>query len=75
MKLQQNLNERERLINLIHACNDKAVKKQWIIELSNMNNIECSESQCDSCPIAVDCISTLQDGYEYKECGGCIYGK
>lgn len=58
MKLQQNLNERERLINLIHACNDKAVKKQWIIELSN-TDIECSESQCDSCPIAVECIDIL----------------
>ncbi len=84
MKLQQNLNERERLINLIHACNDKAVKKQWIIELSN-TDIECSESQCDSCPIAVECIDTLMKEditcnsdcgiYDNERCGGCTYGK
>lgn len=76
MKLQQNLSERERLINLIHACNDKDAKRQWIIELSN-SDIECSESQCDGCPIIEDCIETLEscDVYDNERCGGCSYGK
>lgn len=82
MKLQQNLNKRERLINLIHACNDERVRADWIIELSNMDDIECSESQCDSCPIAIDCLDVLQLNcdsdckvYDNERCGGCPYGK
>ena len=35
---------RDRLIKLIASCNSKKVRRKWIIEMSNMNDIECSES-------------------------------
>lgn len=53
---------REHLINLIATCNNKEVRRKWIIELSNMEDIECSESQCDGCIIRCECLDTLMEG-------------
>ena len=53
---------REHLIKLIATCNNKEVRRKWIIELSNMEDIECSESQCDGCDIKEECIDTLMNG-------------
>lgn len=55
------MNKRERLIRLIATCNNKDVRRNWIIEMSNMEDIECSESMCDSCDIREECIATLMD--------------
>lgn len=52
---------REHLIRLIATCNNKDVRRNWIIELSN-SDIECSESQCDGCIIREECIDTLMNG-------------
>ena len=52
---------RDRLIKLIASCNSKKVRRKWIIEMSNMNDIECSESQCDGCIIQKECLDTLMD--------------
>lgn len=52
---------REHLINLIATCNNKEVRRKWIIELSN-SDIECSESQCDGCIIRNECLDTLMNG-------------
>lgn len=54
----KNLN-RENLINIINRCNNEAIKKQWILELASLTDVECSESQCQSCLIAKDCLDTL----------------
>lgn len=52
---------REHLIKLIATCNNKEVRRKWIIELSN-SDIECSESQCDGCIIREECLDTLMKG-------------
>ena len=51
---------RQKLINTIASCNNKQVRRQWIIELSNMEDIECTESQCTSCIIADECASAME---------------
>lgn len=48
--------ERENLINIIARCNHKDTRLKWIEELSLTTDIECSESQCDNCIIAEECI-------------------
>lgn len=53
---------RENLINIISRCNNAAIKKQWILEMSN-NGIECPESACDSCAIQNDCLPLLCEDY------------
>lgn len=54
---------KEKLINIIARCNDPKVKRDWIIEMSNKTNIECSESECDGCIIATECIETFNNSY------------
>lgn len=64
---------RQKLIKLIASCNNKEVRRKWIIEMSTMNEIECSEGQCTSCLIADECISTMENiNYEdIKEAISC----
>lgn len=50
---------REKLIKLIATCNNKDVRRNWIIEMSNMEEVECSESMCDSCIIRDECLEVL----------------
>lgn len=57
---------RDKLIKFIATCNCKEVRRKWIIEMSQMEEIECSESQCDSCLIASECIPTMDSIQEYK---------
>lgn len=72
---------REKLIKLIATCNNKDVRRNWIIEMSNMEDIECSESQCDGCIIREECLATLMEGDciddckidDNERCGGCRY--
>ncbi|MGL4878024.1 hypothetical protein [Paraclostridium dentum] len=47
------------MINIIANCNDSAIKTKWIQELAHKTDIECMESECDSCLIAIECIETL----------------
>ena len=64
---------RQKLIKLIASCNNKEVRRKWIIEMSTMDEIECSEGQCTSCLIADECISTMENtNYEdIKEAISC----
>ncbi|MEG1494684.1 MAG: hypothetical protein RR406_00070 [Bacilli bacterium] len=79
MKLNTDMTaKRDRLIDLIAACTDKDTKRQWIIQMSNMNDIECSESQCDNCLIAKDCIATMEcqlclDHHSYIDEYNCLH--
>lgn len=51
---------KQKLIKLIASCNNEQVRRNWIIEMSNMEDIECSEGECYSCLIANECISTME---------------
>lgn len=77
-------NLRERLIHTIARCGHKETRSKWIIELSK-SDIECSESQCDGCPIVSECVETLDSYYtgavcldncnidEEERCADCIF--
>lgn len=54
--------QRENLISIIDRCNCNKTKAKWIIELSH-TEIECTESQCTSCLIAIDCNNVLDTYY------------
>ena len=34
---------RQKLIKLIASCKNKEVRRKWIIEMSTMDEIDCSE--------------------------------
>lgn len=51
---------KQNLINIISRCNSTEKKREWILDLANNSNVECSESECDGCPIRIDCLSVLQ---------------
>ena len=59
--------DREKLINIIAMCGNKDVRRNWIIELSE-SEIECTESQCEGCPIACECIEILSEKKEVALC-------
>lgn len=53
-------NQKQNLIDIISRCNSTELKRNWILDLANNSNIECSESECDGCKIRTDCLSVLQ---------------
>lgn len=69
---------RDNLIDIISRCNSTEIKKQWILDMANNSDIECSESQCDGCKIRTDCLSVLQPesiiSYPTPECQECGRG-
>lgn len=76
---------RENLINIISRCNSKEYKTKWIHEMVSLTDIECTESECDSCPILEDCLETCNTNItecisdckidDTERCGGCQYAK
>lgn len=67
---------REKLINIISRCNDKAIKNKWILELIHETDIECMESECTDCLIVEDCMTICDCITDCKiddneRCGGC----
>lgn len=61
---------RNKLINIIARCNSSEIRQQWLLELSNAD-YECMESECTSCPVAVDCGEVFNNHYITPECKAC----
>lgn len=58
---------REKLINIIARCSCECTRRDWIIEMGEETDVECTEAQCATCPLEKDCEYVNELMWKYIE--------